>query len=165
MRWCVIAILTFTAGCGTSELPPVSVSASNAEAQQLAGRWSGSYVGISTGRHGSIVFALQASNGSARGDVVMIADDRSKPTGTDERARVAMPIVQPLKIQFVVISGRQVTGMLEPYEDPACHCLLSTTFVGQLDGDLIKGDFVTWGGSNAAPQRGTWSVRRSRTND
>jgi hypothetical protein len=162
MRWSLLALMTFVAACGTSSPPPVAVTASTDDVRQLAGRWSGSYDGLSSGRHGSIIFTLQADNGTARGDVVMVAEDRSVTVRTDERPRINAPIVQPLNIQFVVISGHDVSGMLDPYEDPTCHCLLSTTFAGRVDGDRIKGQFVTWGGGTASPQRGTWSVRRTR---
>lgn len=110
---------------------------------------------------GSITFVLQAAEGAARGNVIMVAEDRSTPAVADQQRRGDPVIAQPLKIQLVVIAGDQVRGVLEPYEDPLSHAMLSTTFTGQLSGDRINGDYVTWGANNV-PQRGTWSVRRTR---
>jgi hypothetical protein len=161
MRWSVIAAAVLVVACGTGTPPKVAVTVSPDEVQQLAGRWSGSYDSMATGRHGSIVFTLEAAGDTARGDVVMIAEGERVPMTPDGHRPINAPIARAVNIQFVVISGNDVSGTLAPYEDPNSHALLSTTFVGRVDGDRIKGTFVTWGGATAGPQRGTWSVRRS----
>jgi hypothetical protein len=51
---------------------------------------------------------------------------------------------------------------MEPYRDPACDCLLSTTFTGRRRGDVIEGTFVANPGPKHPVQTGTWSVSRQR---
>jgi len=54
-----------------------------------------------------------------------------------------------------------VTGVLDAYRDPQCDCPVETTFTGRVNGDTIDGTFVTRGSQTAAPQTGTWRVKRT----
>jgi hypothetical protein len=68
---------------------------------------------------------------------------------------------QPLSIRFVFVSDSVVTGMLNPYRDPDCGCLLTTTFRGVLRGDEMEGTFHSEGSSNThIPTNGRWRVKR-----
>ena len=52
-------------------------------------------------------------------------------------------VPQVLRIDFVQAARGQISGRLQPYRDPACGCILSTTFEGKLEGNQIAGTFVT----------------------
>jgi hypothetical protein len=54
-----------------------------------------------------------------------------------------------------------VSGVLDAYRDPQCDCPVVTTFTGTLNGDTIDGTFATRGSQTAAPQIGTWRVKRA----
>lgn len=129
----------------------------------LAGEWTGEYSSAETGRSGSIVFKLDATNEAAFGDVVMVPrgatqalppPDRAGGAGVDARTP------QVLTIRFVRIAGDSVSGTLEPYQSPDCSCILTTTFIGRVRGDRIAGTFTTRGEPGDAPRTGRWSVRR-----
>jgi hypothetical protein len=127
---------------------------------ELAGQWSGEYWSLDSGRSGSIVFRLEAGADSAIGDVLMIPTGRwhDHPDGRH-------PTSEYLSIAFVRVSGGRVRGVLEPYRDPSCGCLLDTSFEGELRGDAIDGTFSSRHVETRARQEGRWRVRRTRTVD
>ena len=66
---------------------------------------------------------------------------------------------QQLRIDFVAIQADSVRGVLEPYIAPDCECTVSTTFVGQVRGDDIKGTFVSRTGGRVRAE-GQWEMKR-----
>jgi hypothetical protein len=66
-----------------------------------------------------------------------------------------------LTIKLVRVSGDTVSGVLDAYRDPQCDCPVVTTFTGTVNGDTIDGTFTTRGSQAAAPQSGTWRVKRT----
>jgi hypothetical protein len=78
------------------------------------------------------------------------------------------PAVEPgaipsvLSIRFVDYRDGQVSGALDPYRAPDCNCIVNTTFIGTIAGDVIKGTFTIRGGQREVPVTGEWEVRRRR---
>ena len=154
-----------------SKPTPVTVTGDSTDRASLAGKWTGEYNSPATGRTGSIVFNLSRSGDAASGDVVMVPRDYGKAlmpysatttaatTATPQTAGVSGP--QVLTIKLVRVSGDTVSGVLDAYRDPRCDCPVVTTFTGTVSGDTIDGTFTTRGSENAAPQTGTWRVKRT----
>ena len=66
-----------------------------------------------------------------------------------------------LKFRFVNVVDGQVFGVLEPYIDPACGCVVRTTFTGKIDGpSTISGKFSTTNPVTASVLTGVWHVRK-----
>jgi hypothetical protein len=115
---------------------------------QLIGDWEGSYSSRETGRSGTIMFRLHALDDTAQGTVFMESKPSDDPmnTGTvrvPESART--PASTPLYIRFVVVRDTEIRGVLEPYRDPQCGCLLKTEFIGRIEGNAIEGTFRSEG--------------------
>jgi hypothetical protein len=163
-----LVVLLAAGACRAATPAAVPVLAPADALAALAGRWEGEYSSPSTGRSGSIVFTLAAGRDTAYGDVVMVPAGSTAPLAPATRAAVGAPTVvtrptpQGLTIRFVRVSGDSVTGVLEPYSAPDCGCVLTTTFMGRLEGDRIAGTFETRGDPQAptAQQGGRWSVTR-----
>jgi hypothetical protein len=144
--------------CAQAPEPAVPVAGEAADLAALAGEWSGSYSSAATGRSGLIHFRLTAEDGFAQGEVTMIPAGSLPRLEAANRAPQAAP--EQLVIHFVAVAGDLVSGTIEPYRDPDCGCILSTTFQGRVRGDVIDGTFVSYGGRANLPQRGEWRVER-----
>lgn len=154
-----------------SKPTPITVTGDSGDRASLAGKWAGEYNSPVTGRSGSIVFNLSRSGDAASGDVVMVPRDYGKAlmpysatttaaaTATTQAQGVSGP--QVLTIKLVRVSGDTVSGVLDAYRDPRCDCPVVTTFTGTVRGDTIDGTFSTRGSQTAAPQTGTWRVKRT----
>lgn len=154
-------------GCASNPTP-ITVTGDSGDRASLAGKWAGEYNSPTTGRSGSIVFNLSSAGDAANGDVVMVPRGYGKalvPYGPGTTAGVAMQNPsggsQVLTIKLVRVSGDTVNGVLDAYRDPQCDCPVETTFTGKVNGDTIDGTFVTRGSQSAAPQSGTWRVKRT----
>lgn len=132
----------------------------------LAGEWSGQYIGQESGRSGPILFRLTAGQDTARGDVVMLVPRTAGeapaiyPAGTVGWQPLPGQDARVLTIRFVQVEDGQVRGRLDPYRDPACSCLVETTFEGVQQGDVITGTFITRQLDRAHSQRGRWHITR-----
>ena len=159
-----------TAGLACASKPtPVTVTGDLGDRASLAGKWAGEYNSPTTGRSGSIVFNLSPSGDAANGDVVMIPRGYGRALQPYNAANTSGGAAvqsgspsQVLTIKLVRVSGDTVSGVLDAYRDPECDCPVETTFTGRLSGDTIQGTFFTSGRQAAAPQTGTWRVKRSR---
>jgi hypothetical protein len=158
-------------GCA-SKPTPITVTGDSGDRASLAGKWVGEYNSPVTGRSGSIVFNLSSTGEAANGDVVMVPRGYGKAlvpygpgaaTGAATGAAVQNPSggSQVLTIKLVRVSGDTVSGVLDAYRDPQCDCPVVTTFTGRVNGDEIDGTFITRGTLTAAPQSGTWRVKRT----
>lgn len=157
------SVLLALAACGGPP-PPVPVLADPADARQLAGEWVGEYGSVQTGRAGSIQFTLDSAEEHAHGDIVMGPANRSW-TGFDREGTPPRPErmdAQILAIQFVRAAGGRVSGVLDPYTDPSCDCLVRTEFVGRLVADTISGTFEIRQVHGGTPRTGEWRVVRVR---
>jgi hypothetical protein len=150
-----------------SKPTPVTVTGDPADRSSLEGKWTGEYNSAVTGRSGSIVFNLSPSGDAANGDVVMIPRGYGKPLvpyGVSTSTGASTQNVggsQVLTIKLVRVSGDAVSGVLDAYRDPQCDCPVVTTFTATINGDTIDGTFATRGSQTAAPQTGTWRVKRT----
>jgi hypothetical protein len=88
----------------------------------------------------------------------MQASDRGDRTPANPRATGAL--TESLLIRFVQVAAGAVSGTLEPYRDPDCGCLLSTTFVGRIEGGVLVGSYVSNGGEGHMTTHGQWRVER-----
>jgi hypothetical protein len=154
--------LSLLAACASAPPPPVPITGDAAGLHRLDGEWVGDYWSGSTGRRGTIRFALEADVGAAWGEVWM---DPAPPARTGAEGGHIPPgaaVSQPLQIRFVRVGSEGVvSGTLEPYRDPACDCLVSTTFHGEIDGDSIAGEYTTRGPRTYAETGGRWQARRT----
>jgi hypothetical protein len=145
-------------GCTPTKTPTV-VYADPTEMASLAGVWNGQYWSADTGRSGTIRFELAADGSGAWGDVSLIAPSRADHTPANPRPP-GEASAQTLAIRFVRAGEGTVSGTLEPYRDPDCGCVLSTTFVGRRDGRIISGTFVSNGGPGHVTTHGQWRAER-----
>lgn len=144
--------------------PSIEVSSSDFDLNPLVGVWRGTYSNPETRRTGTIAFTLRAGEGSASGNVVMIPrpDSLLTPEEREALSDVSSSAPTVLKIHFVRKEGGNLTGTLDPYRDPDCSCMLTTTFQGAFrDARTIEGTFTT---VPSTPGRsvtsGTWRVNR-----
>lgn len=156
-------LLLMGAGCApiVSKTP---VQGAPANVSRLAGEWVGDYSSVESGRRGTITFSLRAGADTAEGDIIMESRPMNDPSAPDavlprEAARTTREV---LSIRFVMVGENDVSGVLDPYKDPACGCTLTTTFRGTIRGNVIEGTFHTEGsGFGHLPQNGRWRVKRT----
>jgi hypothetical protein len=161
-RLAVACSLQILAGACTYQSTPVPVTG---DTRMLEGKWEGTYSSEETGRTGSIVFELKAGTDSAWGDVLMLpAETRySAPARPPDNLEPFRRAGRLLVISFVRCEDGEVTGRLEPYQDPDTGERLYTTFEGKLKGKTFSGTFVTFAPGSGHRVGGKWSVRRSST--
>jgi hypothetical protein len=144
------------------QAPAVSLQGDDTDISVIAGRWSGEYAGVQSGRSGSILFTVQAGKDTAYGDVMMTPQLNQALRAADHgSAAHGQHVSSPdlLRVTFIRVRGGSVEGSLEPYIAPDCSCVVTTVFRGRLAGNEIKGNFETRGASGML-QTGTWSVTR-----
>jgi hypothetical protein len=155
-------VVVLAIACKSAPQPPVRLQGDPTSLARLAGAWSGSYWGGAGGRGGSLSFALRSGSDSLYGDVTMV-DPRGQPIRAADRSDVhAMHVGSPqqLRIDFVAIRADSVRGVLEPYVAPDCECTVTTTFLGQVRGDEIKGTFQTRNAGRVQAE-GSWEMKRT----
>jgi hypothetical protein len=152
-----VALLCIVTGCaaGPSAVP---VQARHADLAALDGEWRGMYEGEEGGRSGSIAFRIVAQVDSAYGDVLMIP--RPETVSPFPTVLTGTPEPQLLQIAFVRIGRGRVRGEIAEYLEPTCHCRLTSSFEGQVSGDIITGTFTTWRQDSSLRQTGRWRVVR-----
>jgi hypothetical protein len=160
----MIAGLAASAIACASHPPSTEVTASDFDLNPLVGEWRGDYSSAQTGRKGTIAFTLRAGESSASGNIVMIprADSLLSPAEQELVTNVSAPGKSVLRIDFIRKEGGNLSGILEPYQDPECACRVITTFQGSFrDARTIEGTFST---VPSQPGRsvtgGTWKVTR-----
>jgi hypothetical protein len=164
-RVAAAALALLLLGCRYQPTPvPLQGAASNIAA--LSGTWEGEYIGAQSGRSGTITFTVQAGKDTAFGDVTMMAGTGNAVIAADVESRVhATHSRSPalLVVKFVSVRGGLVEGVLEPYLAPDCSCVVTTTFRGAVEGDVISGEYVTTG-QYGLRHNGRWSIRRKHPN-
>ena len=154
--------LALLPGCSSTPPPPVPVGGDEAALAALGGEWTGEYWSGSTGRRGAIRFRMQSDASAAFGDVWMSPSPHERAaTGPGSGPSSATGAAEPLQIRFVRV-GEQgvVSGTMEPYRDPDCACMVSTTFHGTIEGDTIRGTYTTRGPRTHRETGGQWQARR-----
>ncbi|HET9426672.1 MAG TPA: hypothetical protein VFO55_15015 [Gemmatimonadaceae bacterium] len=143
---------------------PVALAGDSDSIRQLAGTWTGTFLGADSRRTGNIMFTVRVDADSAFGDVMMeetpgapILRPADEPAQHGKHARGA----RFLAVRFVAIVGGEVSGALEPYIAPDCDCTVRTTFIGRVLGDTVSGTYETRG-ALVPVQSGTWKVIRQR---
>ena len=128
----------------------------------LAGEWDGTYSSEETGRSGIITFSLKAGTDSAFGDVLMIPSRAEYPPVPPATPEGYSPkaMARVLRISFVWCSEAEITGRLDPYEDPDTGERIYTTFEGGLEGQVFRGTFVSLYPASGRRVGGTWTVSR-----
>jgi hypothetical protein len=134
--------------------------------EALVGTWTGDYtVEDEYARSGRISFTLTTGEGHAHGDVLMVPSGKRQGYERYQDAQATRPNTPPrpaeaLSIRFVRVFGGGVSGLLDSYWDPDRNCQVSTTFVGDLHGDVIEGTFRSHFTEIAAEATGHWRVTR-----
>jgi len=156
-----VALIT---GCSSTSQTPVRLQGDPASMARLAGAWTGQYWGASGGRGGSLAFSLRSGTDSLYGDVTMIDSRGQHIRAADPTGEHAMHVRSPqqLRIDFVAIRADSVRGVLEPYVAPDCECTVSTTFLGHVRGNEIKGTFQTRNAGRVQAE-GAWEMKRAGT--
>lgn len=162
----MLALALALAGCGWRRTP-VPVISDTGSTGLLVGSWAGEYSSTQTGRSGGISFELASEKDTAYCDLVMSPSIQSLRIGanTTEGPTVrTLPVTEPLKLRFIRLGEGKVTGTLEPYKDPDCGCLVTTTFEGKFSGsNTIVGTYVTTGFGFHKETGGRWKVTRHNT--
>ena len=153
------ATLALAAGCASAP-PPVPILGARPDVAALAGTWAGDYWSPATGRSGSITFDLAAGADTAFGDVLMMPSRLPHATASHDGPRAGQP--EALRIAFVRAARDSVFGYLDFYLDPECGCVLMTKFAGRLEGDEIRGRYLTRNTQTSEITSGEWNVRRKR---
>lgn len=163
MRTLPLLVLLATGACASAP-SPVRVIGNLESAGALAGNWAGSYEGTETRRHGSITFSLRAGDTTAFGDVLMIPvgyDHHDVWTEHERRGTTTHDHPAVLTISFVQVAGGRVSGMLDPYTDPECDCLVVTMFEGRLvNARTLEGTFMTRVPGTSIAYGGRWRAER-----
>ena len=156
--------LTVSALACSRQTPGIEVSSTDFDVNPLVGQWRGNYSSTGTGRSGTIAFTLLAGESSASGNVVMIprADSLLTPEEREMVNAVSAPTRTVLSIHFVQKQGGSVHGTLDPYRNPECECVLTTTFDGSFkDRTTIEGTYSSVPSvPGATVSGGTWKVTR-----
>lgn len=158
----IASVLMMATAC-TTVAANVPVRGDPSSISKLVGNWEGTYSSDVTGRSGIITFNLRTATDTAQGDVIMIprTDRGQANVPQDEANRHLSQPAAVLTIRFVRATDNQLLGVLDPYTDPDCGCLLTTRFFGRMNGDEINGTFTSTGsGISHGTTRGTWSVQR-----
>ena len=97
----------------------------------------------------------------------MLAADREENRGSTERPESFSPPSETLTIEFVRVDAETetVSGILDPYRDPECDCIVQTTFTGTVSSDAIEGTFEIKAGGAYGTKRGNWKVERQDPGD
>lgn len=141
--------------------PPVPLRGTPSAISALAGEWLGEYSSSQTGRSGSILLRLAADADTAYGDVLMTdrsvagASQSENPPGRQQ----GVGATQLLRVAFISVGDRRISGALQPYRDPDCGCEVKTTFNGVLDGDAVSGTFETRH-ADGVVRAGRWNATR-----
>jgi hypothetical protein len=162
MKSLSLGILAVLTACAIRH-PQVPLIGAQRDIAALTGEWAGDYSSAASGRSGSISFALRTAGDSAFGDVTMIPAGLNRPLTPwrDPSAPADRSVTgDVLTIRFVRIVGTRVSGTLDPYADPVTGIRLFTTFVGELQGNVIEGTYTTRLPSGEE-QSGRWTVERS----
>jgi hypothetical protein len=132
----------------------------------LYGEWRGDYSSAETGRSGTIAFTLRAGESSASGNVVMIPrpDSLLTPAERELMGNTSSPGRTVLTMHFLRKEGGNLSGTLDPYQDPDCVCTVITTFQGTFrDARTIEGTFSTVPSKPGGKVTGgKWKVTRVR---
>ena len=158
----IIVLTVLLAACHGS--PPATIPVSGGSMNRLSGEWAGSYQSPATGRSGSIVFTFVPGQDVARGDVIMVPAGNNVPLrplpGQSSGVRDTTNTPQVLSIEFVRATGDSLSGTMAPYEDPECHCAANAVFRGKIEGNVIRGTFVTTWASAGRTAEGTWEIHK-----
>ncbi len=149
-------------GC-RAQPTPVVLQGVAADIAVLAGQWGGQYSSAQTGRVGAITLTIRAGSDTAFGEVIMEAPPGQRYVAADVESRAHVQHATAphlLRIAFVRIAGGAVEGALEPYIAPDCKCEVHTVFRGTVQGNTIRGDYLTTGAGTR--QTGKWSVQRTK---
>jgi len=157
-RGLILATAGLTAACSAT-LPPVRLGGDSGSIAAMAGEWRGEYASGENGRSGSILFRLSAAGDSAFGDVLMMQRQPAALAIGSAAAPEAGGMARPLTIRFVRIADGRVSGVLDPYPDPDCGCVVTTVFEGTVRGDRVRGTYTVKGSSSTIT--GRWSAERA----
>jgi hypothetical protein len=158
-----IAAAVTLAACASASVVPLR--GTPADVASLTGEWDGTYSSQATGRSGSIWFRLVEGENHAHGDVMMTAAGADAPyrrhSWESEAPSRRSPGNTFLTIRFVRAADGVVDGLLDPYWDASCECLVVTAFRGEALNGKVSGSFISRFADTVAT--GRWEAKRRGT--
>jgi hypothetical protein len=162
MRRIVLALLAVSAMACVSLPRPTSYMNRPTDALLLEGEWRGDFASLDGQRGGSMMFALEVRNDTARGPavlapVVYVAAQAgaSAPMRAEARSILRSPV------QFVSVTDGVVTGVVPAFFDTERMAMVQMTFVGRMRSwNVIEGTYFTLGPNLRIEELGTWRVVR-----
>lgn len=148
IAWLAVAVTTSACAAGVA----IPVRGNPRWVAALAGEWNGTYIRDDRQREGAIWFLLKDGEDHAYGDVRMTPRNRAPYYPNPALARGEM--LGLLGIRFVSVAEVGLEGALDPYWDPECRCIATTTFRGRLSGNRLSGTYLT------RLDDGTWATGR-----
>jgi hypothetical protein len=162
MRRIVTALLAASAMACVSLPRPVSVTNRPTDALLLEGEWRGEFSSEDGQRGGSITFALQVRNDTARGPAVLVPVVYvAAEAGASAPMRAETRLILRLPMQFVSVTDGVVAGVVPAFFDADRLAVVQMTFVGRMRSwNVIEGTYVTLGTNLRVEERGSWRVVR-----
>ena len=164
MRRIVLALLATSAMACVSLPRPTSYMNRSTDALLLEGEWRGDFASLDGQRGGSMMFALEVRDDTARGPAVLapvayIAAQAgaSAPMRAEARSILRSPV------QFVSVTDGVVTGVVPAFFDTERMTMVQMTFVGRMRSwNVIEGTYFTLGPNLRVEELGTWRVVRGK---
>lgn len=128
----------------------------------LEGQWQGDFGTLDGQRGGSITFALEVKNDTARGPAVLAPVVYvAAPEGASVPMRAEARSVLRSPIQFVSVTDGVVTGVVPVFFDTERLVPVQMMFIGRMRSwNVIEGTYVSLGPDLRIEEWGTWRVVR-----
>lgn len=164
MRRIVLALLAVSAMACVSLPRPTSYLNRPTDALLLEGEWRGEFGSLDGQRGGSLTFALEVRNDTARGPAVLVpVAYLAAQTGASAPMRPEARSILRSPVQFVSVTDGVVTGVVPAFFDTERLTTVQMTFVGRMRSwNVIEGTYVTLGANLRIEELGTWRVVRGR---
>lgn len=142
----LLATVLLASGC----VQPGAVTPTLSDSERLIGDWQGPLHGPGSGRTGTIMLHFTRGTDSAYAEVVF-------------RPSSSRPSNAILRVSFGWCGGTEVTGISEPYLNPADRTRSVLFFEGRLEGSTLVGIVSRLLPDRSRVVEGTWSATRPRS--
>lgn len=162
MKRIVLTLLALSAMACVSLPRPVSVANRPTDALLLEGGWSGEFSSDDGVRGGSLTFALQVRDDTARGPATLRPVTYvAAQAGASVPMRAEAGTTVNSSMYFVTVTDGVVAGVMPSFFDADRLAVVQMTFVGRMRSwNVIEGTYVTLGTNLRVHERGRWRVVR-----